>query len=280
MKIAMCVPVMNQQEVTQQWLTSFKTTKDTAENLIPIIVIDNGSNPPVRDWLIGLEEPDIVVRNQNNIGVLPALNQGWAVAKELGIDYIFYTHNDVLMYEQGWDAKLLRLIETTPNVGVAGFYGAKGIGVPGIYDTPYAMHQLIRIENVSNARMDMGVHGFRNIRAGEYEEVAVMDGFSLIVSVELLNKVDGFDWRRYPLHHMYDNDICLESINAGYKNYVFAMDCQHLGGRTDVGENWAKAFGKEKHEVHQEAHPPFYEKWHRAHKLAKTKSICLPVRIP
>jgi GT2 family glycosyltransferase len=278
MKIAMCVPVMNQAEVTQQWLDSFRNTEQSKD--IPLILIDNGSQPQVRDWLIGLRDGDVVVRNDNNVGVLPALNQGWRIGKDLGADYIFYTHNDVLMFEQGWDTKLHRLLEAHPDAGVAGFYGAKGIGTWDIYQKAYIMQQLVRVENVSNCNRMDAAHGYRNIRGGaEVEEVAVMDGFSLIVKVELLNKIDGFDWRRYPLHHMYDNDICLESLNAGYKNYVFAMDCQHLGGRTDVGENWATAFGKEKHEVHAEAHPPFYEKWHPAHKTAGTRNICLPVRI-
>lgn len=268
MKLITGVPIMNQQQVTQEFL---KTLRENQTGECPLILVDNGSKPPLREWLIGLNEQDIVIRNEENEGLVTALNQIWHVARDLQADYIFYTHNDVMVYESGWDDKIKRLIAEENKkaeilghigkVGVAGFYGAKGIGTRDIYKTPYLMQQMIRIENVSNCnRMDAN-HGYRNIRGGaETEDVAVMDGFSLIVSMELLNKLGGFD-RNYPPHHMYDNDICMESLNSGYRNIVIAMDAQHLGGRTDVGEDWASRFGKTKQQIHQEAHPVFYEKW-------------------
>jgi GT2 family glycosyltransferase len=279
MKIAVVVPVMNQPEVTQQFIDQLRSTEGETKPML--VIIDNGSTPPVRDWLIGLRQGDLVVRNDHNVGVMPALNQGYQVLKN-AVDFIFYTHNDVMIHEQGWDDKLVRILEEKNKpvhgddygIGVAGFYGAKGIGTPGIYTNPYVMNQLIRIENVSNCiRMDP-VHGYRQIRGGqETEEVAVMDGFSLIVNVELLNKLGGFD-RSYPEHHMYDADICISSLNEGYRNIVIAMDAYHSGGKTDVGEDWASGFGKTKQQIHTEAHPVFYEKWrpgkHKVH---------LPVRV-
>lgn len=284
MRITVAVPVLNQQEVTQQFIDNLRAHE---KGKLPLLIIDNGSNPPVRDWLIGLRDIDTVIRNSENVGVLKALNQAWQVAKDSS-DYIFYTHNDVMIYEDGWDTKLERILEEQAKlskdlghlakVGVATFYGAKGIGTSDIYKSPYIMQQMIRLENVSNCtRMDAN-HGYRPIR-GEVEDVAVADGFSLIVSVELLNRIGGFD-RTFPVHHMYDNDICLESLDKGFRNIVIPMDAQHLGGRTDVGENWAEPFGKTKQQVHQEAHPIFYEKWSPAHVADGRHKICMPIRLP
>lgn len=271
MRITVAVLVLNQQEMTQQFLNKLRETEGSSK--FPLLIVDNGSNPPVRDWLQGLRKGDNVIRNDENVGVMPGMNQAWQVLKD-STDYIFFIHNDVLIFEKNWDDKLLRVLESLPECGVAGFYGAKGIGTQDIYKTPYYMHQLIRVENVSACwRMDPAVHGFRPI-SGESEQVAVMDGFSMIVKTDLLNKLDGFD-RTFPPHHMYDNDICLESMDKGYKNYVISMDAQHLGGRTDVGEAWNKPFGKEKHEIHADAHPVYYEKW----KPGK-HNISLPVRVP
>lgn len=277
MNIIVAVPVLNQKEVTQNFLNKFR---ETEKSKLPLILIDNGSNPPTRDWLIGLRDGDIVIRNEENAGVLRALNQAWSVAKDY--DYIFYTHNDVLLHEVGWDEKLIRILTDENNkgteVGVAGFYGAKGIGTGDIYKAPYVMQQMVRLENVSNCnRMDANIHGFRNIR-GEVEDVAVMDGFSLIVNIKLLNQLGGFD-RNFPPHHMYDNDICLESIDKGYRNIVISMDAEHLGGRTDVGEDWSKPFNKTKAEIHQEAHPVFYKKWAPDNVRNGKHKICMPVRI-
>jgi hypothetical protein len=32
-----------------------------------------------------------------------------------------------------------------------------------------------------------------------------------------------------------------------------------LGGRSDVGEDWTKGWGKSKQDIHTESHPLFYE---------------------
>lgn len=277
MKIIVCVPVLNQKELTQQFLDKLRETEGGAK--LPLVIIDNGSKENVRDWLVGLREGDLVIRNDENIGVLPALNQAWRVLKNI-TDYIFYTHNDVLIHEKGWDDKLVRILSEEENVGVAGFYGAKGIGTNDIYKSPYIMQQLIRLQNVSNChRMNAAIHGFRPIRNNkETEDVAVMDGFSLIVSVALLNKLGGFD-RNFPIHHMYDNQICMDSANQGFRNIVISMDAEHLGGRTDVGEDWASPFGKTKSQIHEEAHPIFYEKWHPKHVESGKNRISLPFRV-
>lgn len=279
MNITIAVPIMNQPEVTQQFLDKLRETEGLAK--FPLLIIDNGSEPDVRSWLIGLREGDLVIRNHENVGVMPALNQAWQVLKNT-TDFIFYIHNDVLIYEQNWSDKLIRILEEVnkpvhgddKGIGVAGFYGAKGIGTPDIYKTGYMQQQMIRLENVSACNRMDPVHGYRGLRNGaETENVAVMDGFSLIVNTKLLNELGGFD-RSFPPHHMYDNDICLESLNRGYRNIVIAMDAQHLGGRTDVGEDWSKPFGKSKQDIHTEAHPIFYEKW----KPGKHK-ISMPVRV-
>ena len=276
MNITVAVLVMNQREVTQQFLDQMRKTE--GDTKLPLLIIDNGSNPPVRDWLIGLREGDFVVRNEENVGVMPAMNQAHQVLKNTS-DFIFFVHNDVMVYEDGWAGKLVRVLSELPDCGVAGFYGAKAIGHPNIYNMPYEMSQLARGECVSAChRMNAAVHGFRPPR-WEHEKVAVLDGFSLAVRTELLNKLGGFD-RSYPIHHNYDNDICLESLNAGYSNYVIAMDAQHLGGRTDVGENWAEPFGKTKQQVHIDAHPVMYNKWHPDKVASGQHKICLPVRIP
>lgn len=281
MNLIVGVPILNQPEVSQKFLDTLRDNE--GESKPPIYIVDNGSDPYVRSWLLGLREGDQVIRNGENEGVVKALNQIYALASKTGADYIFYTHNDVMVYEKGWDDKIARILEQEnakgTKVGVAGFYGAKGIGTPDLYKTPYIIHQLIRLENVSNCNRMDPVHGYRPIKHGqEVEDVAVMDGFSLIVSVELLDKIGGFD-RNYPPHHMYDNDICLESLDKGYRNIVISMDAQHLGGRTDVGENWNAPFNKSKAEIHADAHPIFYNKWNPGQVAAGVHKIALPVRV-
>lgn len=274
--ITVAVLVLNQQELTQKFLDTLRENEGEAK--LPLLIVDNGSIPPVRDWLVGLREGDNVIRNSENVGVMPGLNQAYTVLKDI-TDFIFFPHNDLMIYEKGWDDKLVRILSSLPDCGVAAFYGAKGIGTHDLYRTPYRMDQLIRVDNVSACnRMNAAVHGFRPPRA-ETEEVAVVDGFSMIVNTRLLDETGGFD-RSYPPHHNYDNDICLESLDKGYKNYVISMDADHLGGRTDVGENWNDKFGKTKAEIHRDAHPVLYNKWNLENVANGKHKINLPVRIP
>jgi hypothetical protein len=81
-----------------------------------------------------------------------------------------------------------------------------------------------------------------------------LDGFSLIVKKDLRF------WDE-SVHHNYDHAICLDSIKKGYQNIVINIDVDHLGGRTDVGEDWASTFNKTKQQIHEESHRPLYEKY-------------------
>ncbi len=256
MKLAVCIPVLNQPESTQTTLEALKRLQKHDNRYI---VIDNGSEPKVRDWLTGLNEGDMVIKNPKNKGLPKAINQGMFYnERHIGADYVFNTHTDVEMFEQDWDEKTIQAIEGAGNVGVAGYFGALGIGTGGIYVSPYHMSQLARTHPISGDRckLDPKVHG--QIVFGEpWRKCAVLDGFSLIVEKDLR-----FETKFGP-HHNYDNDICLQSIDAGKQNIVINMDVNHHGGKTDVGEDWATPFGKSKAQIHADAHPPFYEKWRK-----------------
>lgn len=268
MKLALCIPVINHQIETEQCIKSFKDNVDNWQD-IELLIIDNGSEIPATEWGIeGVDERSIL-RNEKNVGVLPALQQAYEYFKYSEVEYIFFTHNDVTMFEKGWDTKIIKTLEGInaghfKGVGVAGFYGAKGLGTSELYVRDYQMHQLVRVENVSNCNRMPAGHNYRNIKGPEnWEQVAVMDGFSLIVSTKFLNEQNGFD-TNLPAHHMYDNHTCMQAIDRGYMNIVIAMDAVHHGGVTDVSENWNEPFGLDKAEIHRLAHYPyFYNYWKR-----------------
>lgn len=262
--LSVSIPVLNQPDSTQQTLNSLKRLQSRD---IRYIIVDNGSIPPVRDWLIGLSGDDIVIRNENNVGLPKALNQSMLVSED---DYVFHTHSDISMFEQDWDLKTIKSIEEAGNVGVAGFYGAYGIGTNDIYRAPYHFSQMVRVIPVAGlkCKQDPKIHGHSQF-SDDWREVAVLDGFSLIV------KNDGqLKFWNNSVHHMYDNDICLEAIDKGMKVICINMDIRHHGGRTDVGEDWASGFGKTKDQVHKDSHVPFYEKWRPGN-----RNISLPFRV-
>lgn len=268
MRITIGIPVMNQEEETLRCLAQILKT---ANNIHEIIFVDNGSTFHLKEILSHrLEQMSLkidakhlpsresilnnIIRNDTNVGVRPALNQ---IFEKATGDIIIYTHNDVEFFEEGWDDKVREAFFENTEAGIVGAYGAKGIGTNDIYQTPYQMQQLARNFCVSGARMDKAIHGFRNLNA-EFENVAVFDGFFMAIKKELLVKTGGFS-NILPQHHNYDNLICIQSIENGYENIVIPLDVEHLGGRTDTREDWAKDMGKGKADIHADAHPPLWE---------------------
>jgi glycosyltransferase involved in cell wall biosynthesis len=257
MKITIGVPVMNQHELTMSFLDLiFKNTNQIDE----ILLVDNGSQPHILEYIYQnrydyfRSNKITVIRNNQNVGVREALNQILQVSHG---DVIVYSHNDVEFLEKGWDDKVREAFEKHPEAGIIGAYGAKGIGTNDIYQTPYVMQQLARQFCVSNCPMDKEVHGFRNMD-NEYENVAVFDGFFMAIKKELLDKTKGFS-NILPEHHGYDNLICIQSLEQGYENILISLGLNHIGGQTDVKENWSVGFGKTKQEIHRDSHPPLYE---------------------
>lgn len=262
-KFQVVIPVLNQHDVTRRCVQSWI---DLAKDRIDILFIDNGSDTPLSDtdffksWSSrGLAR---CVRNDQNTGVYPTFQQGFDSTEA---DFVFYSHNDVEMLEFGWDVKLDGLLTRLapplgPKAGVCGMFGAKGIGTPDLYREPYHFTQLMRWGCVTVE----GMHDHTNeLIQSDHDRIMVLDGFSLIVSRQMVNDAMGgkFDHSRFPPHHMYDIDICVTSHYGGYYNYALDVDCVHHGGATSTHEQWAEKMGSTDLKIHRKAHEIFYEKW-------------------
>jgi GT2 family glycosyltransferase len=195
-----------------------------------------------------------VVRSETNVGVPVACNYMIDYAKNKSELFAAIMHSDTVIYQQDWDIYLQGAFAAT-NAGVIGFYGADGIGTHDIYKNPYRLTQMIRIHTNagSRCRLSPQVHGHL-IFEEDLKACTVLDGFFLATNVNLR-----FD--EASPHHMYDNDICLESISAGYMNFILNMDCDHPGGATDSGTDWNTIFNRTKQQIHSDAHVHFYNKW-------------------
>lgn len=261
-KFVVIIPVLNQHDVTEKFLESWFSL---SKSRLRVLFIDNGSD----EWLShqdfihrwNKDHRISVVRNDSNTGVYPTFQQGYEMLNGEAEHY-FYSHNDVEMLEYGWDEKLIHILDeiqgrTLP--GVCGMYGAKGIGTPDIYEAEYHFSQLMRWNCVTVKSM---VHANERELTSNYDRIVVLDGFSMIVSDNFMQAMDGkFDYKRYPVHHSYDQDICLDAHFRGFKNFVLNIDCKHHGGMTSTREKWAEGFGTTDLKTHREAHVVMYEKY-------------------
>jgi len=165
-----------------------------------------------------------------NLGMIQSMQYAYEKEKADKNRVLAFVHNDLYIYEPGWDNLVKEFMRD--DVGIVGFFGGEG-AYPGGG----------RLYNWSNM-MDAEAHGGRY--SGGFKEVAVLDGMTLMTNIKMLDVRDGFD-QDYDVHHMYDTDICLESLDRGFKNYSMGIPIHHQGGLTACRgdfQEWANRYMK------------------------------------
>lgn len=191
----------------------------------------------------------------NNLGVVASYQ---ALYENTRHPILGYLHDDLAIGESGWYDRVLREFED-PTVGVVGFGGAIRHGSDTLYKRPYRIDQLARFGYRSNTR-DARAHG--EIFTGECD-VAVLDGFSLIVRRALLDKAGGWPVGKIRFHN-YDYYACAIAHRYGYRVRLVGIDCLHHGGRTSVMpayQEWLAKQGTTDAEDHAQAHVWFYNEF-------------------
>jgi hypothetical protein len=155
-------------------------------------------------------------------------------------------HDDVCIFEYGWDVRVLREF-TDPTIGVVGFGGALGHGRPDLYEVPYHLPNLARQNFMSNMR-SAEKHGGRF--TGE-RDVAILDGFALFVRRSILDKVGGWPVDKPYGYWLYSEWLCCEARRQGFRIRLVGVDSEHLGGKSSGFIASSPTY--------EEAHRYFYE---------------------
>ena len=194
--------------------------------------------------------------SSDNRGVIGSYQ--WLYQQDGDADILAYIHDDVTLYNPDWDHRVLREFDD-PRVGVVGLGGGLRHGTADIYKTPYRLNQLARDGYLSNVD-DAEIHGTRFLGS---TEVAVLDGFALVVRKALLDKCGG-----WPVDHLkfhcYDYWVCCAAHRHGYTVRVVGEKCQHHGGRTSVGSayhDWCEKHGTTDLQIHQDSHKYIYNEF-------------------
>lgn len=245
MNLLIGIPALGQNDTLQKNIDLIR--KNLSEK-IDIVVWDNGSEIPIPK-----SDKYLLCRSEKNLGVPQAMNK---IMKYHKADYYMFIHSDVEIYEKDFDKKIIKMIKEIgeDRAGVLGGFGSLQLGALDINKTPYNKFQLGRAHNLQGNKNRLEeVHGgykFEN----EYRECVTLDGYMLIVKKGLKF------WNNAP-HHMYDHDICMESLKNGYKNYTINIDHYHQGGVSVTRENWTRDLNNTEDEIHDLAHTEFYNKW-------------------
>lgn len=174
-------------------------------------------------------------------------------------DLFVYIHDDLAILEDGWDVRIKNLFRERPQAMLAGFGGARQLGMPELYKVPYQLHQLARgnfASNMTNAEQ----HGRRTTTT---ERSATLDSFTLILRSSFLDELEGWKWWPYPCHN-FDNAVSCEARKRNYETWLIPVYCHHQGGMTScapVYQEWAKAKYGGDVKVHADSHVVLYENY-------------------
>jgi GT2 family glycosyltransferase len=234
--------VHNQPALTRACVESLQATRGPFE----LCVVDNASDDETVDYLDRLTRalPLRHLRNEENVGLIRALNQGAQLATG---ELLCFLHNDTELRDPRWLERLQGAVASTARIGLAGLYGVQRVRRDGRYAGRTIVHCL------------EGAPTLRGPRA----EVAVVDGVCLFLARAVLEAVGGFD-EGYGFFHGYDRDLSFAVREQGLRCAVVNAPFVHRGGGTRTGEN-APVAPPEDLAQRQAALARFSEKW--AHRL-------------
>lgn len=257
--ISIIIPVCNQHDMTYECISQvLKYTTDCE-----IILVDNGSEPPIKPPFSGFIETRII-RNEENKGFPKAVNQG---IKEAKGDIIILLNNDVIVTE-GWAYKLARQLGIVDITGFGSNF-SQYISGKDIYSivgpvTNYAAGvQAIEANYQSIDEMEKFAGQIAEEYEGDITDVNFVIGFCMAFKKSLYDELGEFDESMWPCSGE-EIDFCFRAREKGYKigivNEVFLhhegsitfrkmqdqgkVDCRTLFAETDkhLTEKWGADF--------------------------------------
>jgi hypothetical protein len=164
---------------------------------------------------IGTEYELVTIDNsKKEFSIFSAYNLG--IAKSI-YPFICFVHDDVLFRTQNWGTLICRHLRDK-NVGVIGVAGGDLVTkVPAPWSVSGIRKNFIQSDN--NMSRSSDIHLVHTDEGSIRSEVVLLDGVWLCMRREILGNIR-FDEKTFDGFHAYDLDICLQTIQAGYKNYV------------------------------------------------------------
>ncbi|MBU1808045.1 MAG: glycosyltransferase family 2 protein [Candidatus Omnitrophica bacterium] len=193
-KCDIIIPVWNQPEVTRECVESI--VKNTGYPY-RLIVIDNGSDAPARDYLAGLKDNKdldfLLIRNDRNLGFVKAVNQGLVVSDA---PYLCIMNNDTIA-AAGWLEEMIDVMEANPSIGLLNPSSNTSGQYPedkSIEDYALTLKPLKR----------------------QIQELYTCRGFCMVLTRDVIKRVGLLD-EIYHVGYFDDTDYCKRAQKLGYK---------------------------------------------------------------
>lgn len=250
-KLIVAIGVHNQFELAGTMIQML-AEHSTVPKDVGLVVVDNGSSDPFSLYAftkkeimdaVGKFASFEVIKNEENTGNYPIFKQVSMAMPEDRI--IAFFHSDLLVYEDGWDTRIIAEFEAHPEHALAGFIGSTELdsfGGRGSGTRSNFMGQEVGRWHGSPAE----AHGQR---IGGFEENgSVIDGCAMIFRNKVLRQLETMEG--FPPHHFYDRMMCCQVIEKGYRVGILGVECDHVSGQTanqeqgwsDTAKEWCSKY--------------------------------------
>lgn len=181
-KADIIIPVWNELDSTKKCIDEL--VKNTSYPC-RVIIIDNGSDAPTKDYLLSLKntlEDYTLIRNDKNEGFVKAINNGF---KNASSPYVCILNNDAYV-SQNWLTNIIKTMEGGPN-------------------------------NIGIANPTSNVFGYDKVddELYEFEELDSCKGFAMVIKKELIERVGLFD-KVYGMGYFEEKDFSRKAKDLGY----------------------------------------------------------------
>lgn len=208
--ISIVIPTWNQNEMTLECVTAVRQFTEDCE----IIVVDNGSDPPLPQPYTGFIECR-VLRNEANLGFPVAINQG---IRESHGDTIIVLNNDVVVTPRWAD----RLTAALDEYGIVGPTTNYAMGLQRVQIAPYSNEKEL-CSAVEEWSENCGRHT---------QEVRWVIGFCMAFSRRLFDEIGPFDETLWPCCGE-EIDFCLRARKINERvGIVTGCYVHHIGSVT------------------------------------------------
>jgi len=235
------LPVVEGHKLTEVALEHL--TKNAVMASTKAVVIDNGSDQSYEKWLGPDAECNCkdkngqvidLIRNEENIGYYQPLKQLFDQYPDE--QYIGLMHNDLMLYEEGWDRRMLMAFEDDPQLGLIGLCGSREVDERGGRGGHTVCNFMGREVPVGD-QIWKGQDPSAGRRIEGIEPAIVLDSLFMLFRRDVIPHLVREDekWEDITLAHFYDRIWPIRTIEAGYHVITMGSDNDHIGGMTTTG---------------------------------------------
>lgn len=237
--IVLGIPVVNQKQLTKDCLHALSNSTTKFPNEVNVVVIDNGSRTqkyspfdfPHKNYPFNIK----LKQNKQNLGYYLPLRQLYEEYPDA--EFIGLMHNDVFIYEPGWEERIVNEFRKDQHLGLIGLVGSNEVDSNGGRGGG----------TMCNFNGTRGQSQSAGLKITELHPAMILDSLFMMFRREVIPQLL-IDEKIAPCH-FYDKIWSMRTIENNWRVGCLGLEIDHMGGMTAIGDtqywddavSWCKA---------------------------------------